>query len=162
MKEFFDQLNSRERIFVVTGAAVTLVAIVYFLGWAPLSNGVADLESSITEQKELVGWMRGAAAQVKQLRTVQAGKGASLQGQSILTVVDRTARSSRLGRALKRVEPEGTTAVRVWLEQAAFDEVIRWLAALHDNYGINVARVSFDRQALPGLVNASLRLERGA
>ncbi len=63
---------------------------------------------------------------------------------------------------MKRIEPEGQNSVRVWLEQAAFDDVIQWLQNLKRDYGIHTADIVIERQAAAGRVNARLTLEGGA
>ena len=72
-----------------------------------------------------------------------------------------SAKRSQLGTALKRVEPDGAHGVRVWLEQAPFDDMIRWLGELKNNSGVRITSVTVDQQGAAGLVNARLMLEEG-
>ena len=75
-------------------------------------------------------------------------------------MADSTARSNGLGAALKRVEPEGSRNVRVWLENASFDQVMKWLGTLNTTYGIRTDSASLERVAdATGRVNARLSLQ---
>jgi len=73
-------------------------------------------------------------------------------------VADSEARSARLGPALKRVEPEGSDAVRVWLDGASFDELVGWLDVMSSRYGADVDTITLERAEAAGLVNARLTL----
>ena len=56
----------------------------------------------------------------------------------MLAVTDSTARAGGLAAELKRVEPEGRDSVRVWLDGAAFDVLVKWLVTLSSTHGIQV------------------------
>lgn len=82
-------------------------------------------------------------------------------GQSLLGVADQSAKSGNLGPAMKRIEPEGQHSARVWLEQAAFDDLMLWLQGLKRDYGIHAADIVIERQEAAGRVNARITLESG-
>ena len=54
MRDWFASLESRERIFVVTGAAVVGIAILYALVWMPLDKGQQRLSASVLTKAEQV------------------------------------------------------------------------------------------------------------
>ena len=161
MKAWLASLDARERGIVVGGAIVLTLLLVYFLGWTPLANKVERLEQSIVEQRADAQWMKSAAAEVARLRTAAAMPGAGRGGQSLLAVVDRTAKQGQLGNAIKRIEPDGQNAVRVWFEDAPFDDVVRWLGGLQQQ-GVQVTQLTLDRPGTPGRINARLVLEGSA
>jgi general secretion pathway protein M len=64
---------------------------------------------------------------------------------------------------LQRVEPEGANGVRVWLEQAPFDDVLRWLDKLSTERGVRVTAFATERRAeQPGRADVRVVLEGGA
>ena len=159
MKEWWFGLQAGERrTLTVGGVALTLITL-YFGGWVSLQDGVSNLETQVQAQRDLKHWMAQSAAEVNQLRHGGGGQGQTT-GQSLLSLVDQTARSSVIGSSLKRVEPEGEGSVKVWLEQAAFDDMISWLVALEQQHGLSVATITIERQAV-GRVDANMTL-RGA
>lgn len=159
MKEWWFGLQASERrTLTVGGIALTLIMI-YFGGWVPLQEGAANLEVQVQEQRVLKRWMEHSAAEVQQLRRGGGGQGQAA-GQSLLSLVDQTARGGVIGPSLKRVEPEGESGVKVWLEQAAFDDMMGWLVSLEQQYGLTVATITIERQAV-GRVDAHMTL-RGA
>ena len=161
MKAWFAALAPRERVMVIAAAAVLSLGLVYVVLWEGLAGGVDRLEQSVQEQRVLKQWMEQAAAQAQRLRGASVG-GPAAGAASLLSVADETVRAANLGSAVKRMEPEGETVVRVVLEQAAFDDMVLWLGVLQRSHGVSVADLSVDRQAQPGRVNARLTLKRSA
>jgi general secretion pathway protein M len=49
--------------------------------------------------------------------------------------------------------------VRVWLEGAVFDDVLRWLDTLAAQHGVRITGLNVERTATPGRVNARVALE---
>jgi len=160
MMQYWTQLRSRERAMVIAASVVIAFALFYLLVWEPVVQRNAQLTRSVQDQRALAVWMRQSAAQVKQL---QAGAGPrATSGQSLLTVIDTTAKMGGLTGNLKRVEPDGATRVRVWLEQAAFDDVARWTELLQRDFHVRLDTAVIDRENSPGKVTARLVFEESS
>jgi general secretion pathway protein M len=156
MKEWFESLEQRERRLILGGGATLLLMGIYFLGWEPFINGLHDLrESTQRKQLELV-WMQNAVQEVKQLQSTQTAPVRFSSGQSLLGVIDRSAKTKQLGDSVKRVQPDGTSKARVWLENAKFDTVVGWLEELEMRYGVSVDTITFEKQEEEGLVDARI------
>jgi general secretion pathway protein M len=80
----------------------------------------------------------------------------------LLTLVDRTVKQAGLSEALKRVEPDGESKVKVRLENAVFDATVGWLESMQQRYSIRVESISIDAQDNPGTVNIRLTLSEAA
>ncbi|RJQ46719.1 MAG: type II secretion system protein M [Gammaproteobacteria bacterium] len=161
MKQWLAQLSPRERRTVLGGAALLSVILVYFLAWQPFTHYLKQLRLTAQSQQEQLAWMRQAARDAEQLRAAVPASGRLPPGQSLLGVADQTAKSGNLGSAIKRIEPEGQNSARVWLEQAAFDDVIQWLQNLKRDYGIHAADIVIERREAAGRINARITLEGG-
>jgi len=160
VKAWFLSLAPRERLMVSAAAGIVILALVFLLAWEPLASRVTQLQQSVDEQQALKQWMQQAAVEARQLRGA-AGSTAAGANRSLLAVVDQTSKQSRLGSAVKRIQPDGQDLVRVTLEQASFDDVVLWLGTLQRSYGVNVVDAAIDRQANAGRVNARLTLKKG-
>jgi general secretion pathway protein M len=154
-------LDQRERRLVITGAALFAIMILYVAIWEPLTGSVENLRATSRDQQAALGWMKQAAAEIQQLRGKKVRSQAA-SGQSLLTLVDRTAKSSGLGTAMKRVQPDGEKKVRVWMEGASFDDVIRWLVQLESRHGVGIESSVFELKENAGRVDAQLVLEASA
>lgn len=161
MKVWFNSLEANERRMMVIGAALLLLMLVYVGLWEPLINKRDALRVSTAEQESLLVWMRGAAQEVKQLRGRAGQTAKPASGQSLLSLVDRTAKSGQLGPALKRVQPDGEDKVGVWLESASFDDVVRWLISLETRHGVRVESSVFQALETTGRVDVRLVFESG-
>lgn len=160
LKELFLGLQPRERVVVVAAAAVLLVLLVYLMAWEPLNRRVGSLRQSLESQSETLSWMRAAAVEVRALKS-GARAGAGTANQSLLTVIDQSARAGGIKPALQRMEPEGSKAVRLWLGATSFDGLVAWLGQLERQHGIQVTAMSLEPKEIPGIVEARVTLERG-
>ena len=160
MKEWWSGLAPREQRMVLFGGIALVIMALYFGIWEPVQTQKENLEKAIAEQRAVRDWIQQAAIEVNALRGRSgSGSRAASGGRSLLAVVDQTAKQGKLGPALRRVEPEGASAVRVWLDQASFDDTMRWLTGLQRDYGIFVSTITVDRQDAPGMVNVRLSLQ---
>lgn len=157
IKKLLDDMQPRERQLVIAAAALLVYFIAYLVLWQPYGGKrLQALQVSVTEQRATLAWMQQAAARAQQLR---GGGMQAASGQSLMTVVDQTAKKNDLSTAMKRIEPAGDRSVRVWIEQAPFDTLARWLDELNRSHGVHVQLITLDREAGPGRVNARITLE---
>ena len=83
-------------------------------------------------------------------------------GESLVVLIDRTARECGLGTSLTGQTPNGETGIRVRLEAAAFDVLVKCLGNLQRAHSVSIESATIDRTGQPGLVNASLVLNRAS
>lgn len=159
MKDWFDTLESRERLMVSVAAVFVVFAIFWFALWQPLARSEADLtarvdnwQSSLAELRSLRGKLPGNASAPSR----------SASNQSLVVIVDNTLRSRNLYSALQRSQPTNTNGIRVEFDNIAFDDLVLWLGELSNSHGLQVQTASFSQSTSnnPGRVNASLTLER--
>jgi len=159
MKDWFDSLETRERVFVTVGAFIVAIALIYGLVWAPLDakhavlkNDVENWQRSLTELRPL----RLTPSTANRPRTNPGSQ------QSPIIIVDQTLRSRGLERYRRRSQPTANNGIRVEFENVAFDELVLWLGDLGEQYSMHVQAGSFGRtsRAEQGRINATLTLER--
>lgn len=160
VRDWFDALQPREQLYVAAAGVVVVFALLYFLLWLPLGSQQAELRSSIATWQQSLAELRPLKAAVQ-----NDGNGNPRQagaGQSLVVIVDSTLTQYGLSSALQRSQPVGQTGIRVEFENAAFDDLVRWLGALGSGYGLQVESGTFSvsAQSVPGRVNASLTLQR--
>jgi general secretion pathway protein M len=160
MKSWFESLASRERLLVTGGAAALLLLLIYAMAWAPLRSAHQAMRDDVAEQRETVVWMQETARKLVQIKGSRGPAAQGLGGQSLLALADSSARADGLGEVLKRVEPEGSDSVKVWMDGAPFDVLMRWLGNLSTKYGIRIDTVTLERTAeTNGRVNVRLTLQ---
>lgn len=158
MMNFWNNLAPRERRLLGGGGVALALLLLYALAVDPYFAAMERLRQEVVVQRETLAWMQQAAAEAKALRG-RAPTRAATNGQSLLALADSTAKASGLGTALKRVQPDGQRSVRVWLEQAAFDAVMRWLDTLGRSHGVQVSGLVVEPLPDAGRVDARVVLE---
>ncbi|MDH5784555.1 MAG: type II secretion system protein M [Chromatiales bacterium] len=159
MMHYWHNLQQRDQRVVMIGAVVAVPLLIFVLIIDPFSREVERLQQAVDANSELLAWMEESARQVKRLQ----GSGAARRngGGSLLSLVDSSAKQNGLGGALKQVKPEGD-GVRLRFEQAAFDDMVRWLGRLGSEQGVGVSSLTMERLPASGQVNATVVLEKGA
>lgn len=160
MKDWFDSLEARERLFVSGGAIVVALAVLYGLIWLPLAN------SHQQAQENVRSW-ETAVAELRPLAALQKNGGSSNTqrpntSQTPVIIVDQTLRARGLDGAMKRSQPTTSNGIRVEFENVAFDDLVLWLGDLSGQYALQVSSGSLSdgAQTGPGRINATLTLER--
>ena len=159
MKTWFLTLTQRERNLVLSAAAIITLFMLYFLIIEPISSRYEINKRNVATSLETIEWMKLAAQEVK---TLQGGSNIQSRPQGkqfVLSMIDRTARKSGLASVMKRVQPEAETGVRVWFENASFDELVKWLAMIESKHGLIVNEINIEQTESTGLVNVRVFLE---
>lgn len=154
IRAWFADLNARERKLVYATAALLAVALVYLVLVLPFTSTNRKLSARVEQKTADLAWMRQAAPQAIAAAGIAHSGGS---GESLVVIVDRTAREAGLGASLRDQSPDGKAGLRLRLEGAPFDTLVTWLASLQQQHGVGVDVAMIDA-AGPGLVNATLAL----
>jgi general secretion pathway protein M len=156
IKEWFFNLELRERLILLGGGIVGVVIVLWGGLWHPLTTGALELTDAVDSKRSLLASLQRARAV-----TVQSSMQiSSAAGQSLVLLVDQTHRSFGLEGSLTRNQPDGTDGIRVTFQNASFDALIAWLGAIQTNYGTRVDAATIDGARTPGIVNATVVLRR--
>lgn len=160
MRDWFDALEEREQMLVVTAVVVVVLAALWFGVWKPLDNGqesaamrVDTWRLSLRELQPLKGRLQDSATPANQAD----------QGQPLYVIVDSTLRQRGLYGSMQRSQPTPSgNGIRVDFENAAFDDLMLWLGDVYRQYGLLVQSASFSAASSDnaGRVNANVTLER--
>jgi general secretion pathway protein M len=151
LKDWFFSLQPRERTLVL-GGAVVLLAL------APFYSAVSSRAQRVAKKQGDLAWMRSVGGEVLALSA--SSTAAVPSNESLVVLIDRSARECGLGSALTGQTPNGENGIRVRLEQAEFDKLVVCLGSLQQSHSVTIESANIDRTAKPGFVNASLVLTR--
>ncbi|MGB7740562.1 MAG: type II secretion system protein M [Steroidobacteraceae bacterium] len=153
VRDWFDNLNARERNLVYVAGALVGIALVYLVLVLPFQTSSKKMAARVAQKTADLAWMQASAPQAMAAAGVaQAG------GDSLVVLVDRTAREAGLGTSLRDQSPDGNNGLRLRIEGASFDALVTWLANLQQQYGVSIESATVGAAA-PGLVNATLSLK---
>jgi general secretion pathway protein M len=146
-----DSLSERDRRTLLIGGVIAVLLLIFII--VQLDSSVSHAHKRIDKKREDLAWMRNVAPELATAGPIRSGA-----GESLLVIVDRSARESGLANALSGSEPSGPGGLSVRLEKASFDTLIAWLARLSQQNGIRVESASIDNAGTPGIVNAAVVL----
>jgi general secretion pathway protein M len=156
MRAWYEGLSERDRRIVLTGAVVVVILLI--LGTVlPLNRSIAQAQKRVTSKQGDLAFIQNAAPQL----AAAGPTGNFASGESLIVLVDNSARESGLGKALASSQPTGDRGLRVRFEGVAFDGMVAWLARLAQNHGVSVESAEIESAGEPGLVNAGLVLRAG-
>ncbi|MGH8298640.1 MAG: type II secretion system protein GspM [Steroidobacteraceae bacterium] len=147
-------LSARDRRTLLIGGVIAAILFV-FVVILPLDRSVSHLRAQVAGKQSDLVWMRGAAPEI-----AAAGPARNHSGESLIVIVDESARESGLGGSLSGSEPSGRGNLQVQLEKAPFDTLVGWLARLGQQNGVEIESATINSAGQPGVVNASLVLKR--
>jgi type II secretory pathway component PulM len=147
-----DSLSERDRRTLKIGGGVAALLLLYVI--IQLDSSVSSAHKRILKKQADLTWMRANGPELAQVGHAPGGGGQ----ESLLVIVDRSARESGLASALAGSDPAGPGALSIRLQKAAFDSLVPWLYRLSQQNGIRVDTASIESAGSPGLVNASIVL----
>jgi general secretion pathway protein M len=155
VRDWLAGISARERNLVYAAGALLAVALAYLVLVLPVQTSGNRMASRVGQKTADLAWMRAQAPQAM----AAAGAARSSGGESLVVLVDRTAREAGLGTSLRDQSPDGNSGLRLRIEGASFDTLVTWLASLQQQHGVSIEAASIDAAA-PGLVNATLSLKQ--
>ncbi|TAA46077.1 MULTISPECIES: type II secretion system protein GspM [Corallincola] len=157
LKTYLDGLDVREKQLLAMAAVAVVVAIFYWGFWSPLNNAVADEQQALSSAESRLAEMKRAAVEVVNLRA-STGKG-NVRSGSLSSIVNRTAKAQKV--VIARIQPQGED-LQVWIDRVAFNDFLRWLQILKQQYGIDVGSLDLTSEQETGVVRIRrLQLRRG-
>lgn len=159
LRLWWTTLQLRERWLIGGGSALVVVVAVYVLLLSPLYAAVDSRAERVARKQADVLWLRSVSAQAASMAATAAANGAG-GDESMVVLIDRTARECGLSQSLAGQTPSGEHSIRIRLEAAEFDKLVVCLGAWQQRHAIAVESANIDRTAKGGLVNANLVLTR--
>jgi general secretion pathway protein M len=156
MRAWYQNLSERDRRIVLIGGIVVIVLVI--LGIVlPLNRSIAQARQRVTVKQGDLAFIQGVAPQLAAAGPI----GSAATGESLIVLVDSSARESGLGKTLASSQPTGERGLRVRFERVPFDGLVAWLARLAQNHGVSVESAEIESAGEAGLVNAGLVLRAG-
>ncbi len=152
-------LGSRLRRIPLSSLVLAgLAAAIAMLVWLPNAVEQRRLQATIEERAVLLDWMRASVAEAQRLRGQHRTPAEARGSESLLALVDRSARGDGLSLRVSRSRTEGDRSVAVQFEGIEFDALVAWLGRLRSSHDIRALRASVTRGTAVGLVHGDLRL----
>lgn len=159
MRDWWNSLQPRERMFIAVGSVLLVAFLIFWLGLKPLFQNAGETRQRVAEKSALLADLRATASEMGDRSRLTANLPSA--NESLVVIVDRSTRETGLATSLKRNQPVSDDEIRVRFENASFNQVMAWLGLLNSKYGIQIDNAAFETMTEPGRVQASLVLKRG-
>lgn len=151
------QMPQRDKVALLV-LSIFLAALILVYGvFLPSINFQAQARENYTEEQALYSWLNSQRSVISGLST-DLGRQRPKESGSPLTIVNRSAKEFQL--TLKRVQPESSGLLRVWVEDASFDNTLKWVDKLNQQ-GLMITELNVDR-VTTGVVNLRLSIAAAA
>ena len=157
MRAWYANLAERERRMVTLGAVVAVVLLLLAVV-LPLNRSISQAHNRIAGKQNDLAFIQSA---VPQLSVAGSGAGAAATSESLVVLIDGSARESGLGKSLSSSQPTPDKGLRVRFDHVPFDALVAWLARLSQSHGVRVESAEIETAGEAGLVNAGLVLKAG-
>jgi type II secretory pathway component PulM len=156
LRAWYANLAERERRVVNIGAVVAVVLLLLGI-ILPLNRNITQARQRVAAKQADLAFIQSAAPEL-----AASGPAGNLATEdSLVGLVDSSARESGLGKSLASSQPTGDKGLRVRLDRVPFDGMVAWLARLSQSHGVRVESAEIEAAGEPGLVNAGLVLKAG-
>ena len=155
-KEWFANLSTREKQYVVGGSIVVGIFIVYQFIFSPLLDSISSMRKRIHSEQNLLVWMQEADKKIQSVEKESHNQGKSLTPVVLLGVIQKEVKASGLEHSLQNLKQSNANAVELSFQKVEFDRLIKLLTALIKAYGVTMTQMSVTADTAPGVVNAEL------
>ena len=162
IQKYWRELQPRERLVLGWGGLLVALILFYALILQPWHRAISSMESALPNLRGNLVWMR------QQAELIESGVGLSNKsnrtegGQSLLSVLEKTAKDSKVQGAIVQVTPgQSGREVRVVLEDVNFNQWVRWVDILFQQYDVRTKQVSAERdEDRPNIAEIRVIFER--
>ena len=139
-------MSPRERFLSVLATVVVLFYSVYLFVVDPILADNIVLEQKIKAQQQAYQYLNNISTEVIRLRNQQPKMDNDEQRLSLMAIIDASSAEKDMKSCIKRMIPDETDTVTLWLENCSFDRFIEWMAVLEAEHGISVNQISVEAE----------------
>jgi len=157
---FWRGMQPRERLILTVGVLLIGGLIFYQLVLKPWHRAINDMQVSVAGIRVDLVWMRQQAELIKD-GGVQIREELKGGNQSLMAVIERSAKSQGVDKAIQQIVPRENNEVSIVLEEVSFNKWLRWIDQLQSEYGVKIKQMTADRESdTPDTAEIRLTLER--
>jgi len=146
IKKYWASLQERERLILSIGSVIVVVILLYALLFQPLYRALSHMETALPGLRKNLVWMRQTDQLLENGGVAQSNVKVEGVDESLLSVLESTARRAKIRKSIQELAPvREKEEVRVVLEDADFNQWLRWIDILYRRNGVDIRQVSAER-----------------
>lgn len=151
---WYATLPPRDQRVLLIGTLI--VAIILLVGiFLPLQRKLREADAALLQQQADLQWMQQVGPA---LAAAGPGPAAVATPDSLMVLIDTSARESGLAQALTGTQPSRDGSARVQLEGADFNALVNWISRLSSQHGVRTESATITASNSPGTVSATVQL----
>lgn len=154
LESTYQNLSPRDQLLTNILAIVLSIIFCLFGIVMPANGYLQEAEQRYRYNLDTLEWMKQNSAAVSAANEQSEARDTE---QSLLGLANSSSKGFQL--SFKRYEPAGDDGLSLWMEQVAFNNLVRWLERLEKRHGIIVQEISVENLEQSGLVNVRLVLQ---
>ncbi len=147
-RSWYEIRSPRDRKALQLLAAALFVGLIYFLIWEPVTQWSESQKEDYLYQEEINTWLHSNLSKARDLQKNQQVVSARRELSSIATSV-----AQQTDITLGRVQPD-RKGLSVWIEDAAYQKLLKWLVLLQTKHGVAVQQIRIDKLKEEGRVKS--------
>ena len=148
-------ISPRERLYLSVCAGFIVLVLMYTLIYEPITKKVNTLS---TEQLTQTALLQRMKPRITILKYQTHSSSSPISASELLSTIDTKIKSSRFASNVEEVSQSGTDGVQIKLKGVPFDNFLAWLGKMWTQNGIEVKRISAQRDATIGTSDVTVTL----
>lgn len=150
IKEWWDNISEREQQLTFISLVVVFIAVIYFLIWQPIATNLAASQQKLQSSEQTLQWVESNANKL-----VAAGVGnnkTTARKQNLSQLISSTAKRNKI--VISRIQNRNGS-VDIWINQVEFNQFLKWITALQNQYQVQVNSVDLNQDKTQGMVKVN-------
>tara|TARA_R110001583_G_scaffold4978_4_gene27678 strand:- start:840 stop:1322 length:483 start_codon:yes stop_codon:yes gene_type:complete len=147
IKDWWESITEREQQLTLISTVLVFAALIYFLIWLPLATNLADSQYKLKRAEQTLQWVEVSANKL-----VKAGIGnnkVTATKQNLSQLINSTAKRNQI--IISRIQNRNGT-IDIWINQVEFNQFIKWITALQNQYQVRINSVDLNQDKVPGMI----------
>ena len=151
-KSWYEASSPKEQRAIQLLAAFLILVLGYMALWEPVTHWSQLQKKEYLYQEEVNEWLHGYLPKAREL---QKKKQLTADYRDLSSLASSTAQQAEI--ILGRVQPD-RKGLSVWIEDTAYQKLLKWLVLLQTKHDIFVQQIRIDRLKEEGRVKSYLHL----
>lgn len=153
MKNYWNNLNERERWMVAVLAIFCFFYLYYLALYAPLSRTKQQRLQQLIEKQDTLIWMQQMQRQYHGKSTLK-----SLTVSKLLTVLANQLNESTFKTYPYQLQQTGVNDIQLVFDKVPFNSFMTWLWSVNENYVVTIKQLNVQHSEESGVVQLTLLL----
>ena len=153
MKNYWNNLNERERLMVVALTIFCFFYLYYVLLYAPLSSTKQERLQQLIEKQDTLIWMQQMQKEYHGKSTLK-----SITVSKLLTVLANQLNESTFKSYPYQLQQSSVHDIQLVFDKVPFNSFMTWLWSVNENYVLTIKQLNVQRTDIPGVVQLTLLL----